>query len=370
MSDQTSFRGDPGHTIPRSSAGVAFGYDARTLHVGPHITLRLHTRAALICAALLIVGLACAVFAIHLGDLPLTPRQVLEVFLGGGSDFERRVVLEWRLPVAIAALIYGALLAAGGGIFQSLTRNPLGSPDVIGFDAGSYTAVVITILFLGNSSYWSVATAAIVGGLLTALLVYALAWRRGMQGFRLIVVGIGVSAILGSINAYLITRADTHDGMAVGFWGAGSLTRVGWHSLGPSLVIAVLLFAAAYALSPALRQLELGDDAAMAQGVTIGRSRLALIVVGVATSALVTAAAGPIGFVALAAPQLARRLVRSPGVSLGPAACMGAALLAAAHLLSLVIARAFQPVPVGLITVCLGGIYLIWLLIRETRTSS
>lgn len=184
---------------------------------------------------------------------------------------------------------------------------------MIGFDAGSYTAVVVTILLVGSTGYWSIAGAAVAGGLITAILVYLLAYRRGVQGFRLIIVGIAVSAVLGSINAYLITRADITDAMSVGFWGAGSLTRVSWASLAPSLIVGLVILVLAGALSPALRQLELGDDAALAQGVNAGRARLALLVVGVATTALVTAAAGPIGFIALAAPQLARRLAPHPG---------------------------------------------------------
>jgi iron complex transport system permease protein len=144
-----------------------------------------------------------------------------------------------------------------------------------------------------------------------------------------------VSALLGSGNAYLVTRA----------------------------AIAV----AAAALAPRLRQLELGDEFAATLGVNPGRARLSLIVVGVACSAIVTAAAGPISFVALAAPQLALRLTRSPGVSLLGAAGMGAALLAAAHVASLIVEQLFAPVPVGLITVSIGGAYLAWLLAREHR---
>jgi iron complex transport system permease protein len=238
---------------------------------------------------------------------------------------------------------------------------------VIGFDAGSYTAVVVTVLILGSQGYWTIATAALVGGLTTALLVYLLAHRRGVQGFRLIIIGIGISAMLGSINSYLISRADIDDAMTVGFWGAGSIGRVEWASLVPSLLVTSGILAGVVLLSPALRRLELGDDAATTLGTRPTLARLGLMVTGVATVALVTAAAGPIGFIALAAPQLARRLTRSPGVSLFAAAAMGAVLLALAHLLSLLIAQAYRPIPVGLITVCLGGLYLIWLLVRETR---
>ncbi|WP_082305305.1 FecCD family ABC transporter permease [Leucobacter japonicus] len=343
------------------------GYAYRDLRWGRVLALRVRTRSIVAHSVLFLIAVVLAVLAIGIGDYPLSPAQVVEGLFGGGEEFTRTIIVEWRLPVAIAAVAFGALLGVGGAIFQSLTRNPLGSPDVIGFDAGAYTAVVVTILWIGASGYWIVAGAAIAGGLATAIVVYALAFRRGVQGFRLIIVGIAVSALLGSINAYLITRADLTDAISVGFWGAGSLTRVTWPSLVPSLALGVVILIGAGVLSPALRQLELGDDAALAQGVSVGRARAGLLVAGVATSALVTAAAGPIGFIALAAPQLARRLTRSPGVSLMGAASMGAALLSSAHLLSLSLAQVYRPVPVGLITVCVGGLYLIWLLFRETR---
>lgn len=346
-----------------------FGYATRTLRLRG-VSGRIGVRLLTVSAMLVALALGLAVVSLTVGDYPLTIGQVLRVLGGGGESFHRIIALEWRLPIAVAAVAFGALLGIGGAIFQSLTRNPLGSPDVIGFDAGSYTAVVVTILVVGSGNYWSIASAAILGGLLTAAVVYVLAYRQGVQGFRLIIVGIGVSAMLGSVNAYLITRADIDDAMTVGFWGAGSLSRVTWISMLPSLLVGGVIVAAALALSPSLRRLESGDDSAITLGTRVGRDRLALLVVGVATSALVTAAAGPIGFIALVSPQLARRLTRSPGVSLLAAAGMGAALLACAHLMSLLIAQAYRPVPVGLITVCLGGLYLIWLLIHESRKSA
>ncbi|MFT4030732.1 MAG: iron chelate uptake ABC transporter family permease subunit [Protaetiibacter sp.] len=349
-----------------SRPAVDFGYASRTLRT-PWFSARLPTRLLAISAACVAVAVVAAVVAITLGDYPLSLQQVVTVLAGGGEAFHRMIVLEWRLPVAVAAVLFGGLLGVGGAIFQSLTRNPLGSPDVIGFDAGSYTAVVIAILVLGSGNYWFFASAALIGGLATAIVVYLLAYRRGVQGFRLIIVGIGISAMLGSIDSYLITRADLDEAMTVGFWGAGSIGRVSWSSMGPSLVVGGLVFVAATALAPALRRLELGDDAATSLGTRPTPARLGLMIVGVATTALVTAAAGPIGFIALAAPQLARRLTRSAGVSLLASAAMGAALLCLAHLLSRLVAEVYRAIPVGLITVCLGGLYLIWLLIREAR---
>ena len=345
---------------------IDFGYLVRTVRTR-RVSTRYGVRVVRVSAVLLALSILISFSAITLGDYPISPGDLVATVIGRGDEFHRMIVFEWRLPVAVAAVTFGALLGIGGAIFQSLTRNPLGSPDIIGFDAGSYTAVVLTMLVLGVGNYWSIAAAALGGGLVTALIVYLLANRRGVQGFRLIIVGIAVSAMLGSVNSYLITRADIDDAMAVGFWGAGSISRVSWTSMWPSLTVALFILTAAALVAPALRRLELGDDAAVTLGTRPTPVRLALIVIGVATTALVTAAAGPIGFIALAAPQLARRIARTPGVSLLAAAAMGAFLLVGAHLLSLVIAQVYRPVPVGLITVCVGGTYLIWLLMRETR---
>lgn len=368
----TGFADDRVGGLRQAAGGAAdraidFGYPSRTIRT-PWSSSRLSLRLIAVVVVLVVVAVAVGTLSMGLGDYPLSVREIFGAVTGRRDDgFARMVVLEWRLPVVLAAIVFGGVLGVGGAIFQSLTRNPLGSPDIIGFDSGAYTAVVMTMLILDARDFRSLAAASLLGGIATALVVYALAYRRGVQGFRLIIVGIGVSAMLGSLNAYLITRADIRDAMTVGFWGAGSIARVTWTSLRPALVVVAVLAVACAALAPSLRRLELGDDAAVTLGTRTGTARLALIVTGVATTAIVTAAAGPIGFIALVAPQMARRITRSPGVSLLGAAAMGAALLSIAYLISRLLARYFRPVPVGIVTVCVGGCYFIWLLVSETR---
>lgn len=361
-----SIRADQRQPNTDVDPSIDFGYRTTAFQL-PGFSWRASWRLIMISALLFAVASCIAVVGLTIGDYPLSISEAVNTLVGGGSKFQQMIVLEWRAPILLGALVFGGLLGIGGAIFQSLSRNPLGSPDIIGFDAGSYTAVIVMILIIGNRSYWPIAGAAIVGGLLTAFVVYVLAYRQGIQGFRLIIVGIGVTAILGSINSYLITRAAIEDAMAVGFWSAGSLARISWTSLLPSMMIATVVIIAAAALEPGLRRLELGDDAAVTLGTRVGAVRLGLIVVGVATTALVTAAAGPIGFIALVAPQIARRLTHTPGTSLLAAAAMGSLLLVGAQVLSLVLGILYRPVPAGLITVCVGGLYLIWLLVRETR---
>ncbi len=156
--------------------------------------------------------------------------------------------------------------------------------------------------------------------------MYVLAYRRGVQGFRLIIVGIGVSAMLGSLNTWLILKADLEEAMSAAAWGAGSLNGVSWDqvAIGGACIVVLLLLAGM--LSRPMRQMELGDDAAASQGVRVSPARLGLVVVGVALTATVTAASGPIAFVSLVAPQIARRLARTAGITLAPAAFVGALL--------------------------------------------
>jgi iron complex transport system permease protein len=290
--------------------------------------------------------------------------------LGTGNEGEVLVVRQWRLPRALMALLLGAALGIGGAIFQSLTRNPLGSPDIIGFGTGAYTGALVVILLMGGS-YIGTATGALVGGVATALVVYLLSisrgvGRRGVQGFRLIIVGIGVSAMLSAFNTWLILKAEVEDAMRVAIWGAGSLNGMSWEQVTPTLVVMAVMIAAALVLAERMHLLEMGDESATALGIRVEPTRLALMFVGILGVALVSALAGPISFVALAAPQIARRLTRTAGVAIGPAALTGAVLL----LISDYVAQRIHPtspLPVGVITVSVGGVYLVGLLISEGR---
>lgn len=343
---------------------VDFGYRHITWRRGP-FSGRWPLRSALVCAVLVAATVASAAWALTSGDYTLTLGEVWAALIDSpDAGFARTVVVEWRLPRVLATVLFGAALAAAGAMFQSLTRNPLASPDIIGFSTGAYTGALVVIILIGGT-YLERAGGALLGGILTAGLVYVLAWRQGVQGFRLIIIGIAISAVLGSFNTWLIQSADLEVALSAAVWGAGSLNGITWEQTIWGGGIVVLLLVAGIVLAPGLRQLELGDDAARATGTRAEPIRLAIMGLGVALTAVVTAAAGPISFVALAAPQIARRLTRSPGVTVGPAACLGAMLLVisdlcAQHLLPTML-------PVGVVTVVVGGGYLVWLIIHEAR---
>ncbi|MYW05187.1 iron-enterobactin ABC transporter permease [Streptomyces sp. SID3343] len=332
---------------------------------GGRCSLRVDVRAALVCLLLLAVSAGVGILALGTGEYELSPAQVTEALFADVPAKVHMVVIEWRLPRVLLALLAGAALGVSGAIFQSLTRNPLGSPDVIGFDTGANTGALVVIMLV-HGGYYQVAAGALVGGVATAAIVYLLAYRQGVQGFRLIIVGIGISALLASVNTWMTVKADLETAMAAAVWGAGSLNGLGWEQVAPVTVVFAILLPIAVLLGRRMRILEMGDDAARALGVRTEPTRIALVVVGVALTAMVTAAAGPISFVALAAPQLARRIARSPGVAVLPSAAMGAALLTTGDWLA---QRLFAPtqLPVGVVTVSIGGAYLIWLLLGEAR---
>ncbi|GAB3310618.1 iron-enterobactin ABC transporter permease [Epidermidibacterium keratini] len=320
----------------------------------------------MVCGVLVAAAVLAAMLALRIGDYPLTLAQVAGSLLGQEDGFAATVVVEWRLPRAFGALIFGAALGVSGAMFQSLTRNPLGSPDIIGFTTGSYTGALIVIIFAGGGFY-AIATGSLVGGLLTAVAVYAFAYRRGVTSFRLIIVGIGMTAMLNAFNTYLLMRAEREVALAGATWGAGSVSGLAWSQVAPVSALLLAAFALAALVSRPMRASELGDDAASALGVNVERTRLAVVVVAVALTALVTAVAGPIAFVALAAPQLARRLTGSAGVTLAASAAMGALLLSVSDLIA---QNLLANLPVGVVTVSVGGLYLVWLLVMETRRRS
>lgn len=329
---------------------------------------RTTVRAVCARAVLATLVIACVLAALAIGSRALSLGQVLTALLPGSDGLDRLVVVEWRAPRAVAAALFGACLGLSGAMFQALTRNPLGSPDIIGLNTGAYTGVV-AVIALGGAGFASQAAGALAGGLGATALIYALAYRRGMSGFRLIIVGIAVSAMLSSVNAWFAVKADLDLAIRAAVWGAGSVSGVTWPVLGAAAVVAIPLLLLLATVGRRLRQLELGDDAAASLGLAVERSKAVVAVVGVALTALVTAVTGPIAFIALAASPIAVRLTgRSGSDELAGAALVGALLLGGSDL----IAQHAIPgatLPVGAVTVCVGGAYLVWLLIRESGRS-
>ncbi|MGW4468860.1 FecCD family ABC transporter permease [Nonomuraea sp. NPDC004354] len=333
------------------------------VRLGPY-SVRPAPRAVLVSIALLVAAVAIALVAVSTGEFTVPVGDILAALFGDGSPVAELIVSELRAPRVVTGLAVGAAFGLSGAIFQSLTRNPLGSPDFIGFTAGASTGGVLTVVLGGTAT--QIAAGSMLGCVISAALVYALAFRRGVQGYRLVLVGIGVNALLLSVDSYLLTKANINDAATAGAWLTGSLGGRGWDHAIPVAVALALIVPVCCAVSRPLRMMEMGDDAARAVGIRVEPVRAAAIVAGVLLCGVATAAAGPVIFVAMAAPQLARRLTRSPGVTLLASALTGAVLLTAADLAA---QRLFAPtqLPVGVLTAAIGGTYLALLLRKERR---
>jgi iron complex transport system permease protein len=327
-----------------------------------------HPRAVVATVAALAAATGVFVWSLAVGDFPLPVSEVVRSVLGlGGSDADF-VVRTLRLPRGLTALLVGAAFGLSGAVFQRLTRNPLASPDIIGINAGAATAAAFAIVVF-EASATTVVGAALAGSLLTAVAVYVLAYRQGLSPYRLVLVGIGATAVLTSATSYLLTRADIMDAKRALVWLTGSLNGRSWDHVRPASVALVLLVPLTMALARHLRMLELGDEAATALGARVEAARSLLVVAGCLLAAVATAAAGPVAFVALVAPQIARRLVGGRSLALLPSAACGALLVVAADLAG---RRMFAPteLPVGIVTSVIGAPYLLYLLARANRIGS
>jgi iron complex transport system permease protein len=334
----------------------------------PPVSFRLDPRVTAVCGVLAAAGLAGFVLSVSIGEFPIPLGDVLPAVLGAGDADSDFIVRTLRLPRALTAVLVGAAFGISGAVFQSLARNPLASPDIIGVNAGAGAAAVLVIVALGGSTV-AVSLAALAGALGSALAVYLLAYRRGVTGYRLVLVGIGVTAVLTSVTSFLLTRAEIVDAQRATVWLTGSLNGRGWEHVRPVGLALVVLAPLALALGRQLRVLQMGDDAARGLGVRVEAGRLGLILTGVGLAAVATASAGPVAFVALVSPQIARRLAAGPGPALGAAALVGVCVMLAADLTGRLL---FAPteLPVGVVTAVVGAPYLLWLLARANRVGS
>jgi len=322
-------------------------------------------RSVEVSVSLAVIAFALFVLTMMVGSYfvsaPDVVKSVFHLSDNPGVDF---IVLDLRLPRAVAAVCVGLALGVSGTLFQQLLSNPLASPDFIGISAGSSLAAISGIVLFSISGY-QISMLALLGALGSALAIYLIAWRDGISGYRLILVGIGVSEFLLAIVTYLIARADIYDAREAMHWLVGSIGQSGGRELRALIIALAILVPAALILNRPLSALELGDDAAKALGARVELSRLGLIAVSIALVAFATAVAGPIAFVALVAGPIARRLLGPASGGIVASALVGAVIVLGADLAS----QHFLPMalPTGVVTGAVGAPYLIWLLATVNR---
>ncbi|MCC2031526.1 FecCD family ABC transporter permease [Microbacterium allomyrinae] len=327
------------------------------------IALRWHRRPVATAGVLILLLVPLGILALLTGSFDITPADLWGALTGQGEPSVARVLGSIRMPRYVGGIVVGAALGVSGAVFQTISRNPLGSPDIIGFVTGAATGAVVAILVF-DAPPGIVSLAAVCSGMLTAVVVGALSLRGGTAGgYRLVLVGIGVGALLGAVNDLLLTRSQRDDAIVAQIWLVGTLNGRGWPEVLPTVIAVVILIPALLLMRRGLAALELGDGMARQVGAPVTVVRLATIAMAVGLAAFATATAGPIAFVALAAPQLVARVGRAASVPLVGSAAMGAALLVSADLLSQHLPLSLMA-PVGLVTGVLGGVYLLWLLSR------
>lgn len=344
----------PARTYPSGAiAAIVAGRRARR---------RRHALASIVLTVLL---LALASVALMVGNTFYTPDQVIRVILGQTVPGASFTVGELRLPRTVLAVLAGAAFGIAGVTFQTMLRNPLASPDIIGITEGASAAAVVGIVVLSVDGPM-VGVLAFSGALVTAIAIYLLANRGGFAGTRLILIGIGVAAMLQSVVSYVLSRAAQWDIQTAMQWLTGSLNNASWERVGPLALAMLIVLPVLLTQARSLGMLRLGDDSAAGLGVRVDATRVLFIVGAVALLAFATAATGPIAFVAFMAGPIAARIT-GPGASLlVPSALVGAVLVLAGDLLG---QFAFDSrYPVGVITGILGAPYLIYLLIRTNRT--
>jgi iron-siderophore transport system permease protein len=326
---------------------------------------RVDVRSVVVTLVLAAGALGVFTWSLAVGDFPLPIGDVVATLLGNGTDDGELIVRQLRLPRGLTGLLVGAAFGLSGAVFQRLARNPLASPDIIGINAGASASAVFMIVVVGANGR-DVTIGALVGSLVTATAIYLLAYKRGVAGYRLVLIGIGIGAMLTAATDYLLTRAQIYEAQRAVVWLTGSLNSRSWDHVRPVALALAVLVPAVLLLARHLRLLELGDEMARGLGAHVEGSRAALLLAAVALAAVATASAGPIGFVALAAPQIARRLTGGRALALLPAAACGALIMVAADLAA---RRVFAPteLPVGVATAVIGAPYLLWLLARANR---
>lgn len=322
-------------------------------------------RVGWLLAAAAAATLALGLVGLIVGDFPVPARAALATALwdrGGEYDF---IVNTLRFPRITVAVLAGMCLAASGAIFQSLIGNPLVSPDIIGINNGAAVCAVFILAVGGDVAL--LPYAAFVGAITTAVVIYLLAWKQGVSGARLVLVGIAINAILSAAITFILVRYPIERVIAAARWQAGTLFGASWDDARTLAVGLAVLAPPAFGLTRRLRVLQLGDDTAAAMGLRVERDRLLLIGVGSALAAIAVSVVGPLGFVALLVPHLARLLAGNlTGGVLVLTALLGAVFLLGADLIA---QRLFAPtvLPAGVVTAALGGPYFLLLLARYNR---
>lgn len=323
---------------------------------------------------LMVLTTLAVIISTGIGDMQIAPWKVVSVFFGGGSSIDQLVVTSFRLPRILIALLAGMALAVAGGILQGMIRNPLASPDIIGVTGGAGAAVVAFLTIFSNkdntlmvSIKW-LPVAAFIGAAVIAFLVYFLAWKKGVSPVRLVLIGIGISALTQACTTLLMVMGPIYRASQANIWITGTVNGSDWQDVWILLPWSIIFIFLSFMITRQLNIQELGEEVATSAGANVQRQRFILLLMSTALVGGAVAFAGGIGFVGLMAPHMARRLVGSSfGALLPVSALIGGLLVMLADLIGRTLFLPLE-VPAGVFTAAIGAPYFIYLLFK-TRHS-
>ncbi|MDR6725664.1 iron complex transport system permease protein [Paenibacillus amylolyticus] len=330
------------------------------------ISLQMERKSLIVIIVLFMLSLVAAIVGTSIGSDYISPLHVLQTIIKLGTGDYDFVVLTLRLPRVLLSLLVGAALGMSGAILQGIIRNPLASPDVIGITGGAAVAAVGFVSILGGTiSIKLLPLFAIIGALVTALVIYVLAWKKGVTPIRLVLIGIGISAIMGAGTTFMLILSPFYTAGQAYIWLTGSIYGASWLDIQTILPVIFIVVPLAIWFARSLNAQEFGDDVATGLGVTVQWHRSLLLLCSVLLAGIAVAVAGTIGFVGLIAPHIARKLVgRMFGSLLLVSGLVGALLVLSADLIA---RTAFLPldVPAGVFTAGIGAPFFLYLLFKN-----
>ncbi|MFE7132823.1 FecCD family ABC transporter permease [Streptomyces sp. NPDC057638] len=333
------------------------------LRVG-RLALPVRRASALTALGLLVLLLVAGTATLSLGRLGIPLAELPDALLGGARGKDAFVLERLRGPRLTVAVGTGAALGLAGALFQSATRNPLGSPDVIGLNAGAGAGAAIAALLLAGTV--PIPVGALAGATLAMTVVYVSTGTGFRHPARLVVAGIGVAAIGAAVTQYVVYAMERDNASALTAYVNGSLSARSWRDAATIGLVLLVVLPLTALLARRLAVAEMGDDIAQGLGSEPRRTKTYAVVLAIVLSAGAVSVAGPIAFISLTAPQIAKRITRLPGPHLLLATLTGALLLVLADLAAQQLSL-FDDLPVGIYTMAIGGGYLGYLLVRERR---
>ncbi|NMO97188.1 FecCD family ABC transporter permease [Paenibacillus lemnae] len=323
-------------------------------------------RKSMTVTALSMLTILLALISISVGSTTIPMREVIASLFGSADGGNSLIVIQFRMPRALAALLVGAMLAVSGALLQGVIRNPLAAPDLIGVTGGASVAVVsFMTLYTGMYSMQWIPLIAILGALAAGSLNYMLAWKKGVSPLRLVLIGVGISTALSALTTFLLISGPAYLASQVLNWMTGSVYGTGWKHVSAAAPWALVIIPLSFLFSRSLNAQAMGDTVATGLGTRIQRDRLLIMLCSIALAGAAVGIAGTLSFIGLIAPHIARRMVGNAyGALLPTAALTGAVILLLADLAGRMLLQPLD-IPAGVFTAAFGAPFFFYLLYKK-----